>query len=123
MRQPTATKVKREQQALHDQINNRNNMEEENNLAEREHPKKLGPKKSKMRVIQPCEKFRFEFDWENTGDILEDLNILYHNPEEAQRLFGRGFRGRMDRCEQEKLAAKHFIDMCDQIKNNDNSIG
>ncbi|RHN58999.1 putative RNA helicase [Medicago truncatula] len=126
MRRPTATKAKREQQAVDDQINNhhnRNNKEDENNLAECKHKKKLGSKKPKMRVTKPSEKFRFTFDWENTEDLYEDLNILYHNPDEARRLFGRGFRGRMDRCEQEKLAAKNFKEMHDQIKNKDDSIG
>jgi len=51
MTRPTATKA-----AVDDEINNhhnRNNKEvEENNLVEREHEKKVGPKKPKMRVIK-----------------------------------------------------------------------
>jgi len=81
MRRPTAIKAKREQQALlDDEINNhhnRNNKEEkENNLAECEHEKKQGLKKPKMRVINPSEKFRFTFEWEDTEDILEEEDIM-----------------------------------------------
>ncbi|WCJ41568.1 Pre-mRNA-splicing ATP-dependent RNA helicase prp28 [Euphorbia peplus] len=62
----------------------------------------LGSKKPKKRVIKPGDKFRFSFDWENTDDTSRD-----RNPHEAQLLFGRGFRGGIDRREQKKLAVKN----------------
>ncbi|XVF65423.1 hypothetical protein PTKIN_Ptkin09bG0248000 [Pterospermum kingtungense] len=82
-------------------------------IAKREREKELeaikeqymGSKKPKKRVIKPCEKFRFSFDWENTEDTSRDMNSMYQNPHEAQLLFGRGFRAGMDRKEQKKLAA------------------
>jgi len=101
MRRPTAIKAKREQQALlDDEINNhhnRNNKEEkENNLAECEHEKKQGLKKPKMRVINPSEKFRFTFEWEDTEDILEEEDIMEEEDilEEEENNLGE--------CEQEK---------------------
>ncbi|URE48179.1 hypothetical protein MUK42_15405 [Musa troglodytarum] len=62
----------------------------------------LEPKK---RVIKPCEKFRFSFEWENTEDTFRDINALYQNPHEARLLFGRGFITGSYRREQKKQAA------------------
>ncbi|CAN8241073.1 unnamed protein product [Cochlearia groenlandica] len=55
------------------------------------------PKKKRVFIRPSGDKFRFSLDWENTEDTSTDMNALYQNPHEAQILFGRGFRGGMDR--------------------------
>ncbi|KAK6118193.1 hypothetical protein DH2020_048094 [Rehmannia glutinosa] len=77
---------------------------------------KLGSKKPKKRVIKPSEKFRFSFDWEITEDTSRDMNPLYQNPHGSPLLFGRGFRGGIDRREQKKLAAKNEKYLRDEIR-------
>eukprot|EP00899_Mesostigma_viride_P003847 jgi/Mesvir1/13463/Mv16523-RA.1 len=67
----------------------------------------LGQKKFKKRVMKPSDKFRFNFDWENTDDTSRDFNPLYQNPHEAAPLFGRGLRAGIDRREQKKQLAKY----------------
>uniref|UniRef100_A0A803MLB5 RNA helicase n=1 Tax=Chenopodium quinoa TaxID=63459 RepID=A0A803MLB5_CHEQI len=64
----------------------------------------LGSKKphNKSVIRRPSDKLHFRFNWDNTEDTSRDIyqNNLHH----AQLLFGRGFRGGIDRRQQKKLS-------------------
>jgi ATP-dependent RNA helicase DDX23/PRP28 len=65
----------------------------------------LGGKKSRKIIEKPSRKFPISFDWKDTEDTSRDTSLI-HPKYEAQLLFGRGFRGGMDRDEQRRLAKK-----------------
>jgi len=99
----------------------RKNMSQEeiDRLKELESIKKqyLGQEKVKKRVVKPSEKFKFNFDWENSEDTSKDLNPLYNNLHEAPLLFGRGMRAGADRREQKKQAALHEKELLSKMRN------
>ena len=66
--------------------------------------------------MKPSDKFRFNFDWENSEDTSRDVNPLYNNPHEAALLFGRGLRAGIDRKEQKKQAAVHEKELLSKMK-------
>eukprot|EP00242_Pyramimonas_sp_CCMP2087_P002236 CAMPEP_0198230128 /NCGR_PEP_ID=MMETSP1445-20131203/114493_1 /TAXON_ID=36898 /ORGANISM="Pyramimonas sp., Strain CCMP2087" /LENGTH=776 /DNA_ID=CAMNT_0043910635 /DNA_START=98 /DNA_END=2431 /DNA_ORIENTATION=+ len=76
----------------------------------------LGEKKVKKRIIKPSDKFRFNFDWENSEDTSRDVNPLYNNPHEAALLFGRGLRAGIDRKEQKKQSVLHEKELLSKMK-------
>jgi len=76
----------------------------------------LGEKKQKKRIVKPSDKFRFNFDWENSEDTSRDVNPLYNNPHEAALLFGRGLRAGIDRKEQKKQAAVYEKELLTKMK-------
>jgi len=69
----------------------------------------LGGKKSRKIIEKPSRNSRFLFDWKDTEDTSRDTSLI-HPKYEAQLLFGRGFRGGMDRDEQRRLAKKETKD-------------
>lgn len=75
----------------------------------------LGKKDGKKKVVKASEKFSkmFQFDWDNEDDTSVEYNPLYKNRNEANLMFGRGYRAGQDLRDQrqrnsfvEKLAKK-----------------
>mmetsp|Transcript_19753 Transcript_19753/g.49873 ORF Transcript_19753/g.49873 Transcript_19753/m.49873 type:complete len:800 (+) Transcript_19753:151-2550(+) len=76
----------------------------------------LGQEKVKKRMLKPSDKFKFNFDWENSEDTSKDFNPLYNNLHEAPLLFGRGMRAGADRREQKKQAALHERELLTKMR-------
>lgn len=76
----------------------------------------LGQEKVKKKVMKASDKFKFNFDWENSEDTSKDFNPLYNNLHEAPLLFGRGMRAGADRREQKKQAAQHERELLTKMR-------
>jgi ATP-dependent RNA helicase DDX23/PRP28 len=76
----------------------------------------LGEKKQKKRMVKASEKFRFNFDWENTEDTSRDHNPLYDQTHQAALLFGRGLRAGFDRKAQKQTSVAHERELIAKIR-------
>lgn len=64
----------------------------------------LGKTEKKKKVVKASEKFSkvYRFDWDASEDTSTELNPLYRDRQEANLLFGRGYRAGMDLRDQRR---------------------